>query len=127
MTKDTKTLVLEISAGIVLYNIVLAILVGIFFREPAVFLGLFLGMVIAIGMIVHMAVSLEKTLALGSESAATKKATVSSVLRSVTVLVILLVILWKFPDRINVLAVVAGAIGLKAGAYLQPVFHKIFH
>lgn len=126
MEKTTKILVAEISAGILAHNALCAVLAGLFFPEPAVFAGLLLGMACAILMIVHMAFCLERSMDTGDYSAANKKTVVGSVIRNFCYLILLLVILWRFPDKINVLAVVIGALGLKTGAYLQPVVHGIF-
>ncbi len=126
MERTTKVLVAEVSAGILAHNVLCAVLAGIFFPEPSVFAGLFLGMVCGIFMIVHMAFCLERSIDTGDYSAANKKTVAGSLIRNFCYLVLLLVILWRFPDKINVLAVVIGALGLKTGAYLQPAVHRIF-
>ena len=38
--------------------------------------------------------------------------------------VLVIVVVW-FPDQVNAVALVIGVLGLKAGAYLQPVIHRI--
>ena len=127
MERTTKALVAEISAAIIVHNALCAILAGCFFQDRAVFAGLFVGMASAILMVVHMAFCLERSIDTGDFSAANKKTVVGSVIRNFCYLILLLVILWKFSDKINVLAVVIGALGLKTGAYMQPALHRLFH
>ena len=126
MEESTKILVAEMFLGILVHNGLCAALAAMFFPESSVFAGLLLGMVSAFLMLLHMAYCLERAIDTRDYSAASKKTAVGSVIRNFCYLILLLVILWKFSDQINVLAVVIGALGLKTGAYLQPVVHRLF-
>ena len=128
MTDRTKQLFLQMSAGIFLWNLLLAA-VG-FILAPAlgwtrssVLLGVLLGAVCAELMLFHMAVITERVLSSGNEAYANKTMLVHSILRKLVFFVLLAVILWKIP-QINALGVVLGFMGLKAGAYLQPVLFR---
>ena len=74
-------------------------------------------------MLIHMAVMTERVLDSGSESYANKFTVVQSMLRKLTFVAALL-ICWKVL-KIDLLAAVIGAMGMKAGAYLQPLVHRI--
>ncbi|MDO5348530.1 MAG: hypothetical protein Q4E86_01215 [Lachnospiraceae bacterium] len=125
MTAETKTLVLQMSAGILLWNLLLAvagILLGpvLGWTRLSIFLGLIVGGLCGVAMLVHMAVVTERVLDSGNEAYANKTTVIHAVGRKLVYIFILLVILWKLP-QVNVMAVVLGTMGLKAGAYLQPV------
>ena len=74
-------------------------------------------------MLIHMAVMTERVLDSGSESYANKFTVAQSMLRKL-VFVAVLLICWKVL-KIDLLAAVIGAMGMKAGAYLQPLVHRI--
>lgn len=127
MTSETKKLVLEMSVGIFLWNLLLAAagcvlgpVVG--WSRLSILMGLLIGMAAAEGMLVHMAMIMERVLASRDQSYANKTTVVHSMIRKLVYIVLLALILWKFP-QINPLAIVLGTMGLKAGAYLQPLLH----
>ena len=74
-------------------------------------------------MLIHMAVTTERVLDSGSESYANKYTVAQSMLRKL-VLVAAFLICWKVL-KIDLLAAVIGTMGMKAGAYLQPLVHRI--
>ena len=74
-------------------------------------------------MLVHMAVTTERVLDSKSESYANKYTVAQGMLRKL-VLVAAFLICWKVL-KIDLLAAVIGAMGMKAGAYLQPLVHRI--
>ncbi|MDO5418145.1 MAG: hypothetical protein Q4F29_13160 [Lachnospiraceae bacterium] len=128
MTDETKKLVLQMSVGTLLWNLILA--AAGFFLAPvlgwtrsSVLLGLGLGFVCAEGMLVHMAVITERVLESGNPGYANKTTVMHSMIRKLAYIVLLVLVLWKLP-QINALAVVLGTMGLKAGAYLQPVLFR---
>lgn len=123
MRADVKKLVLEVSAGIVLYDVILLILAAVLRLSTDILLGLIFGGILAILAFVHMAVISDSTLDMGAEEPARKKATVNAVLRMV-VMVAVLIFTMRTP-YLNTVAVVVGALGLKVGAYLQPVIHRL--
>ena len=59
-------------------------------------------------------------MASGDAAYANRTTVIQSIGRKVIYILLLLLILWRIPE-INVMAVVLGTMGLKAGAYLQPV------
>ena len=128
LSKSTKRLLVEMSAGIIVYNVILVILALVFLPKVSypvipVILGLVVGAAGAICMLIHMAVTTERVLDSGSESYANKYTVAQSMLRKL-VCVAALLICWKVL-KIDLLAAVIGAMGMKAGAYLQPLIHRI--
>lgn len=128
LSRPTKRLIVEMSVGIFLYNIVLGVLAWLFLPRYSVevvpvVLGLFLGAVGAVLMLVHMAVMTERVLESRSEAYANKTTVVHSMIRKL-VFVAALFFFWRW-FQINLLAMVIGAMGMKAGAYLQPLIHKM--
>ncbi|MBT9780088.1 ATP synthase subunit I [Clostridium sp. MCC353] len=130
MSRETKNLILEMSVGIVIFEVVLGIgaaVIGSGLGAPlsTVILGLFCGLIADIAMLIHMAVITERVLDTGDESYANKTTVVHSMLRKL-VIVVLVIVLWRVP-QVNIVAFIIGALGLKAGAYLQPFIHKAFN
>lgn len=128
LSKSTKRLLAEMSAGIVFYNLVLIVLSFLLLPKVSypvipVVLGLTAGAAGAICMLIHMAVTTERVLDSGSESYANKYTVAQSMLRKL-VLVAAFLICWKVL-KIDLLAAVIGTMGMKAGAYLQPLVHRI--
>ena len=128
MTDRTKQLFLQMSAGIFLWNLLLAaagfiLAPALEWTRSSLLLGVLLGAVCAGVMLFHMAVITEREVSSGNEAYANKTTLVHSILRKLVFFVLLAVILWKIP-QINALGVVLGVMGLKAGAYLQPVLFR---
>ena len=128
LSKSTKRLLAEMSAGIIFYNLVLIVLSFLLLPKVSypvipVVLGLIAGAAGAICMLIHMAVTTERVLDSGSENYANKYTIAQSMLRKL-VFVAALLICWKVL-KIDLLAAVIGAMGMKAGAYLQPLVHRI--
>ena len=128
LSKSTKRLLAEMSAGIIFYNVILVILAFLLLPKVSypvvpVIMGLVVGAAGAICMLIHMAVMTERVLDSGSESYANKFTVAQSMLRKL-VFVAVLLICWKVL-KIDLLAAVIGAMGMKAGAYLQPLVHRI--
>ena len=128
LSRSTKNLLFEMSVGIVLYNLLLGVLAWGFlprFSYPVIPVlgGLLAGMVGAVLMLIHMAVTTERARESQNESYASKTTIVHSMIRKV-VLVAALFCCWRV-FRVDLLAMVIGAMGMKAGAYLQPLIHKI--
>lgn len=129
LSTETKRLVFEMSVGIVLYDLVLGVLAWIFlprFSYPLipVLVGLLAGCIGAVLMLIHMAVTTERALESRDESYASRTTIAGSMIRKI-VLVAALLFCWRF-FQADLLAMVIGAMGLKAGAYLQPLIHKTF-
>lgn len=129
MSKDTRNLILEMSVGVIAYNLFLTVLAPVIcprLGTPVmpVVLGLAIGMAADILMLIHMAVITERVLDSRDENYANTTTVVHSILRKV-VFVAVAVVLLKTP-QVNIVAMIIGAMGLKAGAYLQPFIHKSF-
>lgn len=128
LTKPTRKLVLEMSVGIVFQNVILAVLAVIFlprFDYPvnSVLLGLVLGTAAAVIMLLHMALMTEKAVGSQDESYANKMVVAQGTLRKL-VFIVAVVVCWKVL-KADLLAMVVGTTGMKIGAYLQPLVHKI--
>lgn len=128
LSKSTKRLLEEVSVGVVFYNLILVILACVLLPKVSypvipVVLGLVVGAIGAICMLIHIAVMTERVLESGNESYANKFTVAQSILRKLTFVAALL-ICWRIL-KINLLAAVIGAMGMKAGAYLQPLVHRI--
>ena len=127
LSRSTKQLLVEMSIGIILYNLLLGVLAwvilsGTSYQVSSVLWGLLAGAVGAILMLIHMAVIMERALDSQNESYANKTTIVQGMIRKV-VLVAALLLCWRV-FRVNPLAMVIGIMGMKAGAYLQPLIHK---
>ena len=132
MSSHIRHLVLEMSVGMFAYVFILGGLAVIFqdslagagFLLGPVLVGLFLGFAADVVMLVHMAVVTERVAESRDEGYANRTTVVQSAIRRV-VFIIVLVILGSRP-RIDAVAMIIGALGLKAGALLQPAVHRTF-
>ncbi|MCI9146879.1 MAG: hypothetical protein HFG73_01250 [Hungatella sp.] len=132
MSSHLKRLVLEMSVGMFAYVSILGALAVIFqdglagagFLLSPVLVGLFLGFAADVVMLVHMACITERAAGSRDEGYANKTTVVQSALRRV-VFIAALFILGSRP-QIDAVAMIIGALGLKAGALLQPVVHRTF-
>ena len=115
----------ELLAGISLFEI-LAVLVGIWFVDSPVkyVLGVLAGAVLAILAAIHMYWSIRKNLEVNMDnaSAANAYSVKSSMIRYGVILIVFL--FFCLTDIAYPLAVFLGIMGLKAGAYLQPITHR---
>lgn len=129
LSKSTKRLLLEMSVGVILYNLLLGGAAVVFLPKvpyPVIPVekGLFVGAVGAILMLVHMAVMMEQALDSRNADYASRSTVIQSTLRKFVFLAAVIVC-WRVFEA-DCLASVIGAMGMKAGAYLQPLIHKVF-
>lgn len=132
MSRCLRNLVLEMSVGMFAYVLLLGILAAAFqhglagagFRLGPVLTGLFLGFLADVAMLAHMATVTERVADSRDEGYANKTTVVQSAIRRV-IFVIALFILGSRP-QVDAVAMIIGALGLKAGAWLQPVVHRTF-
>ena len=132
MSNHLRHLVLEMSVGMFAYVLILGVLAVIFqnglgsmgFLLGPVLVGLFLGFLADVLMLIHMASVTERAADSQDEVYANKTTVIQSAVRRV-VFVIVLFVLGSRP-QIDAVAMVIGALGLKAGAFLQPVVHRTF-
>ena len=112
----------EMLCGMLVYGIVGQFGILLFFRETGVSLGWWIGVITALGCGYQMWWGLDRALDL-PEGEASKKMIFYSMLRYVSVVAVMaLVMITEFA---NPLAAVFGVFALKAGAYLQPLMHKL--
>lgn len=125
MGKETKNLLLEVSIGIVLYTAAAMAVAFLIVPESAVYTGLLLGMALALAMFFSMALVFDRSMKTEDGRVVQKRTIIGTVIRYLILLAVLLVAEIRFSDRINVFALLIGVFGLKAGAYLQPILHRI--
>jgi hypothetical protein len=118
------------SVGMFAYVLILGVLAVIFqnglgsmgFLLGPVLVGLFLGFLADVLMLIHMASVTERAADSQDEVYANKTTMVQSVIRRV-VFIAALFILGSRP-QVDAVAMIIGALGLKAGAFLQPAVHR---
>ncbi|HOO27077.1 MAG TPA: hypothetical protein PLU43_01325 [Lachnospiraceae bacterium] len=113
----------ELLAGILISGFSMQLLLVIFTKHFAYYaIGLWTGIAAALIMAVHMAYALDTALSLGEKGAAAyirKKSIVRYVL------VCILLVLAGITNFGSPVTLLLGVMGLKTGAYLQPVTHKM--
>ena len=129
MSKDTRRTCLYVGIGVLIYEIILSIAALFFARlmkypVSSMELGILVGTVLVLAMVVDMGISTEDSLYGGTPSYAQRKIMIHSLLRK-AVLFVVVAIFWN-SRYINALAIVISIFGLKSGAYMYPLFKKIF-
>lgn len=130
MSSHLRHLVLEMSVGMFAYVLVLGVLAVVFrnglgsmgFALGPVLAGLFLGFAADVLMLIHMAGVTQRAADSQDEAYANRTTVVQSVIRRL-VFIVALFLLGSRP-QIDAVAMVIGALGLKAGAFLQPAVHR---
>lgn len=124
MLKRINAVLPELIWGILIYGVVVQ-LAGVWFVEDkwSYSTGLWLGIALAVGMAIHMAVVLNDAADIAAEEAAKKRVIFQSTLRYVVV--VILFFLAAYFRLGNLITLFIGVMGLKAGAYLQPLTHKV--
>lgn len=125
MEKTTKNLIVEVSVGIVLFTVMAMLAAFFLYPDRTVYAGLFLGMILALVMFLSMALVLEKSMKTGDPKTVQKRSVISVAIRYFLLVMILITVTYWFSNWFHPVAVVIGVLGLKVGAYLQPVLHKI--
>lgn len=132
MTDSTKHLVVEMTIGMFFYTVVLGILAVIFrkglvhagFAAGPVLTGLICGFAADIVMLVHMAYITDRAAASMDAGYANKSTVIHSMIRRVLFIIVLFVLGSR--PQIDAVAMIIGALGLKAGALCQPIVHRTF-
>lgn len=110
--------------GMIVYGVLIQILLAVFFPLRLYrAAGLWLGILCGFAMAVHMAVCLEKTVLL-DEKSANAYAKRTTLIRYACVCLVMFAV--AFSGLADPVAFVFGTLGLKIGAYLQPVSHRLF-
>ena len=120
--RDSNGTLKEMLCGMLLYGAVGQIVILLFIKGEGISLGWWVGVLTAMGCGYQMWWSLDRALDL-PESEASKKMMTYSMLRYVAIVAIMAIIM--VTEVANPLAAVFGVFALKAGAYLQPLMHKL--
>lgn len=112
-------------AGILLYGVVVQ-LIGVWFVENKLgySIGLWYGIAIAIGMAINMAMVIYDTVTMDGEIA-NNRSIAKSILRYAIVVVLFFIL--AYFDLGNLFSAFLGVMGLKVGAYMQPLLHKLIN
>lgn len=128
LSKGTKRVLVEMSVGVVLYNLLLMaaaclVLPKVSYPVIPVVKGLLVGAAGAVLMLVHMAVMAERAIDSRNEDYANKLTVAQGMIRKL-VFVAAIFFFWRVLHA-DLLAAVVGAMGMKAGAYLQPLVRRL--
>lgn len=128
MNKDLRKTVMQMSIGIILYEIILSVLAFFWYTKlgysfMSLFFGILIGGVIAVIMVEDMARVSYDVICSNDVSYANKKTLMRSILRKI-ILVIILAMFWN-SRYVNVLAIVIATLGIKFGAYMHPFIKKV--
>lgn len=124
MNNSANETLKEMLTGIVLYGIVVQLIcLCVTTHRGYVSAGLWIGIFTGIGIAIHMKRSIEDALDLGEGNAEKHMKKTYAFRYAVTALVFGTAIYFHIG---NPIAILAGVIGLKISAYLQPYTHKIF-
>ena len=110
-------------AGIVFYGAAVE-LIGVWFMKDkiAFSIGLWFGIIVAIGMAINLASVLWDSVTLGDTKNASRRIIAKSILRYLVVVVLFFI--FAYFQIGNLIAAIFGLLGLKIGAYMQPVLGK---
>ena len=122
MKKKIDATLLEMCLGIVLYGIVCQIVILFFSSEPGYSIGLWIGIIMAVAGSIHMWWAIDKSLDMASGDA-TKTVAVQGMIRYFALAVALSIL--AVSEIASWLFAFLGYMGMKAGAYMQPLIHKI--
>lgn len=126
--KKINETLMELMIGIVVFAVV-SQLAGMFFVDSMSMYtaGLWIGTVLALGCAYHMWWALDRNLTINAdnEGGARAYAVKHSIIRYLVILLVFIGIC--VTDFAYPLAAFLGIMGLKAGAYLQPVINRLLH
>lgn len=114
----------DLVVGVLIYGIVVQF-AGVWMVEDKLdySIGLWIGVAIAVGMSIHMAIVLNDAADIAAEETAKRRVILKSTLRYVVVAILFFVV--AYFKLGNLITLFIGVMGLKAGAYLQPLTHKL--
>lgn len=120
--QSNETLV-EMWAGTVFFGILCQTGIVWFVKDKISYsIGLWLGILAALMVVLHLNKTLKRALELG-ENGAKRHIVLWSLVRYFVIIVLMAVIM--ITDFASPLAAFLGLMGIKAGAYLQPVVHRV--
>lgn len=129
MSKELRKTLFQMSVGILLYEVIIAVL-SIFVYKTlgytliSIELGILVGTILTILLLFDMAYATEEAVTSKDRKYAQKITIIHSVGRKIAV-IICIAIFWN-SEYVNVVALIIATLGLKPGAYLQPIVNKIF-
>lgn len=123
LSEGTKRIMLEICTGIALYALAGGLIVMLLpvAKAPALS-GFFLGALLSACSMVHITYVTELTMDMNNQREAQKYTVSRYLLRMVVVTACVLIA--YFTGYLNMVALFIGLLGIKAGAYLQPLMHR---
>lgn len=86
-------------------------------------IGVWFGIAVAVGMAINLATVIFDSVTMGDTAHATRRIVTKSILRYVVV--VILFVLFGYFQWGNLIAAFLGLLGLKIGAYLQPLWEKV--
>lgn len=109
----------------ILFYGVMVELIGVWFVKDriAYSIGVWFGIAIAVGMAINLATVIFDSVTMGDTAHATRRIVIKSILRYVVV--VILFVLFGYFQWGNLIAAFLGLLGLKIGAYLQPLWEKV--
>lgn len=130
MSKILKRTILEMSAGIILYEVLLSVVLAIFsdrlgYSKESLIAGVAVGTVLCFAILIDMSLTAEDVIASGSENYARNKTILHMFIRKL-IMIAAAVIFWR-SAYVNVAAMVFALLGLKPGAYMQPLISGILN
>lgn len=112
----------EMIIGIIFFALIVQV-VGLFLPTDIVFysIGLWIGAIAAIGMAFYMAYTIEREVEQGAGNS--KSHVVHVLIRYLLTVILIFILFWLKIG--NPFSCFTGVMGLKIGAYLQPLTHKL--
>ena len=112
---------IEMWAGTILFGVLCQVSVVWFLKDKSGYsLGLWLGILAALFTTLHLSITLDKALDL-DEGSAKKHMVIQNLVRYFGLIIFLVILM--ITDFANPLAAFLGLMGVKAGAYMQPILH----
>lgn len=124
MDKNTKQLILEVSAGIIIFAAAAMAAAAFVYPKRSVFTGILLGMILSLAMFLSMALVLEGAIKSGNPKSIQRRSILGAAVRYALLFFILVMVILHFSSQFNPAAVLVGIFGFKAGPLLQPLIHK---
>jgi len=120
--KEINAVLFEMIAGIIVFGLTAQILIVWFLTDKLGFsLGLLLGIIVAIGYTIHMWWSIGQYLYMGTYAPGLARKHMA-----IRYMVVALVLgAAAMINQIEFLAVVLGVLGIKVGAFMQPLLRKV--
>ena len=128
MGRLLKKTILEISIGIILYELILSVVFIIFsdmigYTRSSLLAGTAVGTVMCFAVLIDMGLTAEDAVASTNENYARNKTIIHMFARRI-IIIAAAVIFWK-SSYVNIAAMISALLGLKPGVYMQPFFSNM--